>query len=159
MTDLLKEIAAPPLRQLYAYWHDQRRGRTMPSTRDLDPGDIEFARGFALLIDVLEAPLRFRFRLHGSELAGRAGYDMTGKMVDELPGAENRSVLLRRCRDLVSKRQPLVQRSERVVDGRMTRYEAVWLPVSDDGERVTMLLGGLVYGDPPVPSDPPPVNH
>src|SRR5579864_4997279 len=116
MTDLLKEIQAPPLRQLFAYWHDQLRGRVMPSMRDLDPADFEFARDFALLIDVVEEPLGFRIRLHGSELARQAGYDMTGKMVDELPGAENRSVLLRRCHDLVSKRQPLVVRSERVVD-------------------------------------------
>ena len=41
----------------------------------------------------------FRFRLLGSELVARAGYDMTGKMADDLPSSENRSVLLGRCHD------------------------------------------------------------
>ena len=90
----------------------------------------------------------FRFRLLGSELVARAGYDMTGKMADDLPSLENRSVLLRRCHDLVRARRPNAQRCERIIDGETTRYEAVWMPLSDDGERVNMLFGALIYLDP-----------
>ena len=149
MSDVPENIQSPVLRRLYAYWDERRRGRLMPARRDLDPLDFSFALGHVLLIDVLENPRRFRFRLHGSELVSRAGYDMTGKMVDELPDPENRSVLLRRCRELVNTRQPYAQRSERIVDDRMMRYEVVWMPLSDDGERVTMLFGALIYLDPP----------
>ena len=67
----------------------------------------------------------FRFRLLGSELVARAGYEMTGKMVDDLPSSQNRSVLLRRCHDLVRTRQPSAQCCERIIDGETTRYEAV----------------------------------
>jgi len=95
----------------------------VPTCRD--PLDFQFALGHILLIDVMEQPLRFRFRLHGSELVARAGYDMTGKMVDDLPSSQNRSVLLRRCHDLVRTRQPNAQRCERIIDGETTRYEAV----------------------------------
>ena len=148
MADLLADIRTPLLRQLYAYWDERRRGRLMPARRDLDPVEFRFVLGHILLIDVLYDPLRFRFRLHGSELVFRAGYDMTGKMVEELRRPENRAVLVRRCQELVRSPVPFAQRSERVVDGRMMRYEVVWLPLSEDGERVTMLMGGLVYFDP-----------
>ena len=97
----------------------------------------------------------FRFRLLGSELVARAGYDMTGKMADDLPSSENRSVLLRRCHDLVRTRQPNAQRCERIIYGETTRYEAVWMPLSDDGERVNMLFGALIYLDPKLGSIPP----
>lgn len=149
MPGALAQIEVPMLRQLYHYWDERRRGRPFPARRDLDPAEFRFALGHVLLIDVLYEPLRFRFRLHGSALALRAGYDMTGRMVDELPGPENRAVLLNRCRDLVATRAPFATRSERMTDGRIRRYEVLWLPLSDDGESITMLMGGLVYLDPP----------
>ena len=147
--DLLADIRTPMLRRLHAYWEERRRGRTMPARRDLDPTEFKFALGHVLLIDVHYDPLRFRFRLHGAELAMRAGYDMTGKTVEDLPHPENRAVFVNRCHDLVRSCEPFALRSERVLDGRNMRYEVVWLPLSEDGERVTMLLGGLVYLDPP----------
>lgn len=135
------------LRQLYAYWESRRRGRRFPARRDLDPLEFRYALGTVLLLDVLRDPLRFRFRLHGSVLAARAGYDMTGKMVDELPGPENQAVLLQRCHDLLADPCPLAIHSDRLVDQRVARYEVLWLPLSDDGEMVNMLMGALVYLD------------
>jgi hypothetical protein len=72
---------------------------------------------------------------------------MTGKLVDELPHPQNRAVLLERCRSLVSGRRPYVGHGERNVAGREVPYEVVWLPLSEDGQRVELLLGGLEYLD------------
>lgn len=146
----LEDIETPYLRRLFAYWQSKLRGRTFPSRRDLDPREFAFALGHVLLIDVLENPQRFRFRLHGSVLSFRARYDMTGRLVDELPNDENRAVLLQRCRKLVETRQPCFARSRRLVDGLMYGYEVVWMPLSSDGEKVDMLLGGLAYFDDPM---------
>ncbi|WP_162914860.1 PAS domain-containing protein [Desertibaculum subflavum] len=146
----LEDIETPYLRRLFAYWQDKRRGQDFPSRRDLDPREFAFALGHVLLIDVLERPQRFRFRLHGSVLSFRARYDMTGRMVDELPDEENRAVLLQRCRDLVRTRRPCFARSQRTVDGTAYGYEVVWLPLSSDGEQIDMLLGGLAYFDDPM---------
>jgi hypothetical protein len=146
----LEEIETPYLRRLFAYWQDKRRGRDFPSRRDLDPREFAFALGHVLLIDVLENPQRFRFRLHGSVLSFRARYDMTGRMVDELPNEENRAVLLARCCQLVETKRPCFARSQRVVDGLVYGYEVVWLPLSSDGTTVDMLLGGLAYFDDPM---------
>ena len=146
----LEDIETPYLRRLFAYWQDKRRGKEFPSRRDLDPREFAFALGHVLLIDVLDNPQRFRFRLHGSVLSFRARYDMTGRMVDELPNDENRNVLLDRCRHLVETKRPCFARSQRIVDGLMYGYEVVWLPLSTDGTKVDMLLGGLAYFDDPM---------
>lgn len=142
-----EDIASPILRQLFLYWDARRGEREFPARRDIDPLHFPYALGNVMLIDVLYEPLRFRFRLHGTELALRAGYDMTGKMADQLPDLENRGVLLERCRTLVEARRPIFVAADRLVDERPCSYEAIWLPLSDQGDAITMLMGALVYRD------------
>ncbi|HXY99311.1 MAG TPA: PAS domain-containing protein [Stellaceae bacterium] len=151
MAALLDKIETPCLRRLYAYWDERRQGREFPARRDLDPLDFRYVLGHVLLLDVLAEPLRFRFRfrfrLHGSLLAERAGYDMTGKMIDELPNPANRQMLIDRCRALVEGRQAVAVIDERILGRRRFGYEAVWLPLAQDGCTIDMLMAGLVYRD------------
>ncbi|HWI27359.1 MAG TPA: PAS domain-containing protein [Stellaceae bacterium] len=140
-------IETPCLRQLYTYWESRCGGREFPARRDLDPLDFRTALGHVVLLDVLYEPLRFRFRLHGSDLSLRAGYDMTGKMVDDLPNLANRASLLERCRSVVEARRPLRVVDERPLGRRLFGFEAVWLPLSADGRTIDMLMGGVVYRD------------
>jgi hypothetical protein len=57
----------------------------MPSRADIDPLDLRFAIGNLILVDAIEAePLRFRVRLHGTNLSERMDFDLTGKMLDEM---------------------------------------------------------------------------
>jgi len=145
MPDLSRELVEPRLRRLYAYWCERRQGRRFPARRDLDPLDFRYVLGHVMLIDVLREPLRFRFRLHGSEIVNRVRYDLTGKLLDELPDREYRAYALERCRGLVETGEPLHTAQDRELDGRIHRYEALWLPLSDDGARVTMLMCALIY--------------
>ena len=98
-----------------------------------------------MLIDVLHDPLRFRVRSHGAERVRRAGYDLTGKLLDEIPGPEYRKYALERCAGLVKSAEPSVVHYAREFDRRFDRYEAVWLPFSEDGQTVSQLLCGLIY--------------
>jgi hypothetical protein len=34
---------------------------------------------------------------------------------------------------------------DRTLNGKARRYEALWLPLSDDGQHVTMLLAAMIY--------------
>ncbi len=147
MVALLDCIETPCLRQLYVYWEQQRGERSFPARRDLDPLDFRSALGHVLLIDVLYDPLRFRFRLHGTELVRRAGYDMTGKMIEQLPNPANRATLIERCRALVETRRPMRIANQRPLGTRLYQYEALWLPLGENGLTVTMLMAGLVYRD------------
>src|SRR3546814_15766909 len=43
------------------------------------------ALGHIMLLDVLDGGADYRYRVYGSEIAQRAGFDMTGKCTSELP--------------------------------------------------------------------------
>lgn len=142
----MRATAHPRLRQLYEYWDQKRAGRRMPSRADLDPLDIRFAIGDVILVDVLEGtPPRFRIRLHGTNLSERTRFDLTGKMLDEMPAPEFRELSTRSFRRVVRTREPLHAHAERLLDNRMQRYEAVILPLSSDGETVDRLMVGMIY--------------
>jgi hypothetical protein len=145
LPDLAATIQDSRLARLYAYWHLRKGSRPFPARRDLDPVDLRYVLGHLLLIDVLRDPLRFRVRLHGSEITSRVQYDLTGKLLDELPDPTYRDYAVSRCHGLVKTREPVVVHQGRSLDGRVQPYEALWLPFSEDGNEITMLLCGLIY--------------
>src|ERR1700732_5175329 len=143
--DVSGEIRAERLLRFYRYWLERKGARPFPPRRDIDPLDFDYLLGNVMLVDVLSDPLRFRVRLHGSNMVMRAGYDLTGKLVDDLPIPEYRTYVIERCKDLVKRGTPLVVQHDRVLGGQPQRYEALWVPFSSDGTRVTMLLCALIY--------------
>lgn len=138
-------ISDPNLRRLYGYWLERKASRRYPARRDIDPVDLRYILGHMMLVDVLREPLRFRVRLHGANLASRAGYDLTGKSLDAIPDPNYRGYVIRRCEALIASGEPLAVRHDRVIDGWPMPYEALWLPFSDQGTEITMLLCALVY--------------
>jgi hypothetical protein len=142
---IVDSIQDSRLRRLYEYWLGKAAGRRFPSRRDVDPVDFAYVLGHVVLFDVMRDPLRFRVRVHGSEMAARAGYDLTGKFLDDLPSAEYRRYVRQRCETLARHGAPTLVRHERPLEGKTRRYEAIWLPFSDDGENVNMLLAALIY--------------
>ncbi len=136
----------PLLQQLCAYWDERRAGRAMPARADIDPVDFAYALGNVILVDVLHAPMRFRIRLHGTTLATEAGYELTGKMLDELPITEFRALATQSFTATATSGLPFHSSRDRVLDGRRRAYETVMLPMSDDGTTVNMLLVALFYG-------------
>jgi hypothetical protein len=142
----VQDIVHPSLQRLYQYWVDKRGVRSMPARADLDPLDIRFAMGNVILVDVIEGePLQFRIRLHGTHLSERVRFDLTGKMLDEMPQAEFRELTRQSFIKVATTRQPLHAKTDRVLDKRRRSYETVILPLSSDGERVDRILCGLFY--------------
>jgi hypothetical protein len=131
------DIIDPLLRRLYDYWSEKRGERAMPSRADLDPADMRFILGSLLLADVL--------RLHGTELVRRSGYELSGKMLDELPQPQFRALTHRSWAKSVETRAPFHAIRDRILDGRTARYEALILPLSRSGGEVDMLLVGIRY--------------
>ncbi len=144
----MDEIAHPKLRRLYEYWIEKRGERTMPARVDIDPLDIIYIVGNVILVDVIDSdPLRFHIRLHGTNLAERVGYELTGKMLDEMPDNDFQALAQQSFTWVTTNAQPLRSHRDRIIDGRFVRYETVIMPLSEDGERVTRLLIGLIYDD------------
>jgi hypothetical protein len=145
--DIAANVRDPRLGRFYAYWLEKRGNRRMPARRDIDPLEFPYVLGHLIMVDVLEDPQRFRVRLHGSNLVARMHFDMTGKFYDELPLPEWRTYVLDRCRGLAASGEPMLLMNDLVLDGRRSRYEALWLPFSDDGTAVNLLICAMIYGE------------
>jgi hypothetical protein len=144
--DLTSQIRDPRLLQFYDYWRDRRGHRRFPRRSDIDPLQVRYVLGYVMMVDVEphDSP-RYRVRLHGSEMAQRARYDLTGKFLEDLPDTEYRAYVLGRCASLVRKGDPEIIHHDRVLDGEVRKYEALWLPFSENGSDVTMLMCALIY--------------
>src|SRR5258708_17325257 len=116
--DLLNGITDCRLAQLYRYWLTRRGSRRYPSRHDIDPVDLRYVLGHLMLLDVLRDPVRFRVRLHGSMMAQQAGYDLTGKFLDQLPFAEYRDYVVAQCKRLIESGDPRVVHHNRVLYNR-----------------------------------------
>jgi hypothetical protein len=143
-------ISHPRLQRLYAYWSTKKGQRKMPSRADIDVLDLRYMLGNIMLVDVVDGtPPRFRIRVHGSNLSQRAGYDLTGKMLDELPETEFRKEVRDRWTEVATYGEPLhCDKNVQFFDGQPYHYESIVLPLSADGESVNMELVGLIYADP-----------
>ncbi len=140
---LLETLDSRRLRRLLTDWDGWRRGRELPSRRDFGPEDLKYLLGHILLLDVLYAPVRFRYRLTGSTMAIRRGFDPTGRMVDEHPDPVFRDACIALNQTVVARRWP--QRWHYRMpgaDGRTFDYEVLNLPLSSDGTVIDMILAG-----------------
>lgn len=141
-------IVNPRLQRLYGYWCERRGDRRFPARADIDALDLTFLMGNMILVEIVAGErLGFRIRLHGTNLVQRAGYELTGKMLNELPISQFRQLAMDTFTHVATTGKPFRVYRDRVLDDRTHRYETVMLPLSSDGERVDMLLVGLIYAD------------
>jgi hypothetical protein len=139
-----KEIAAPPLLRLYAYWKEKR-----------DPLDFPYLLGNVALIDVLGPPQRFRIRLFGDNLVRKVGIEVTGRMLDEVPLPQLSQHFALRCRQIVERGTPYRTKGDYFMDERPSRHELLVLPFSEDGESVSMLLFAFWFAEDRRDRQPP----
>jgi len=147
MLDLDLPIEDRVLERLYAYWQEKRGGRRFPARADLDPVDFAYALGWVILADVSHDPLRFYIRLYGSELAQRAGFDVTGTYLHDHPQPEFRTYVEKEWRETVERAEPTHGHFDRWVETRRYRFETVRLPLSTDGRNIDMLLIAVRHKD------------
>lgn len=129
------------LRRLYDYWHEKRGTRRMPSREDIDPIDIAFCLGYLCLVDVEPGdPLRFRFRVDGSNCVSISGVEMTGRYVDEIPLTDYRLIMETAYRQIYLTKAPHYYIDDEIWDDRRYRTEGILLPLSNDDDVVNMLI-------------------
>ncbi|HYM31435.1 MAG TPA: PAS domain-containing protein [Candidatus Cybelea sp.] len=139
------DIRSERLRRLFDYWQSKRAGRPLPSRDAIDPADFRYALANVALVDVLRDPLRFRFRLVGTEIVLRDGTDLTGKYTDDHPLPEYRALLREAYTGIVTTGMPAVFSRERMMDNKPRRYEVLYLPLAADGVTTDMLLVGIDF--------------
>jgi hypothetical protein len=145
MESFREKIRFPRFRHLYDYWHGIRGARAMPSRRDIDPLDLKGLLGWLLLIDVEWAPLRFRFRLIGTEIVAIRGVDLTGRYLDESAFPAQDIVLRFNARVATEPCIGFQSALDTMREARAGCISRLSLPLSSDGQKVNMIIGGFEY--------------
>ncbi|MGC2411407.1 MAG: PAS domain-containing protein [Stellaceae bacterium] len=134
------------LHQIHNYWKSRCRNREMPSRRDIDPIDVPRLLPFIFLVDVLNDPRDFRFRLTGTHFRDFVGTEITGLMISEVFPPAFAAEVHHHWSNCVDRRAPAVGSGKLWVAERShVEWEGIVLPLSPDGENVNMLIGGAIF--------------
>jgi len=146
---LEQRLTSKRLRRLLREWASWRQGREFPNRADIRPEQIKYVLNGVVLLDVLRAPLRFRYRLMAAGLAARRGHDLTGKLLDANPDPELRRKLIQLNTAVVETRRPQTTecRIHSAITGRSYIYDALNMPISEDGKTISMIFSGSAYPD------------
>jgi hypothetical protein len=137
------ELNDPDLIRFYDYWSSLRRGRPMPSRRDLDPLQIPPAYlPDLMLIDVLHEPLRLKYRLIGTHVVAASGKDRTGRFFDDVSFFKEHPAVMQQFEQVAAGGSPLysLEPFTNFINGTTYEVDRLILPLSGDGERVDMLV-------------------
>lgn len=141
-----EELAQPThqsLKDLQAYWQSKKGTGKAPARSAISPDEIVKQLSSIALLDVVGDPPRFRFRLFGTGLVAAYGQDLTGKFADELDiGGDVLPEMLASVTKVVRECCVHVGRSRynKKGDRRRIEYERIFLPLSEDGKTVNMVL-------------------
>ena len=133
---------------LRSYWESKRGNRAMPSRADISPSQLKEHLGWVMILEALPGQRDFRYRLIGTLVTQYFSSDSTGRTVMEAfePSGEAvarsvNSVFRKVARDRVVMRT--AGDAGWLAEG-MEEFEAIYLPLSDDGETVTHILHAFV---------------
>jgi hypothetical protein len=143
MDDFRGSLGDPELVAFYDYWASLRRGRKMPSRKDIDP--LQMPRGYlpnVMLIEVFHNPRLYRYRLVGTTVVNASGEDRTGQYFNEVEFFEIHPIVMQQYDDAVDMAHPFysLEPFTNLRNGNTYEVDRLMLPLSDDGERVDMLM-------------------
>lgn len=133
----------PDLVEALSYWQGKRGERFAPSRQDIDPLEIPALLPRIMLADVEwgdSAPADFLYRLSGTGIRDAHGFDLTALRPSDLrPPAYGEMVFGHYC-IAVERREPLAHVLALQTNRVQRSYARIILPLSADGEKVTMLM-------------------
>ncbi|HLZ67500.1 MAG TPA: PAS domain-containing protein [Aliidongia sp.] len=130
----------PDLQRVQAYWTEKRRDRFAPCRRDIDPIDLVEVLPRVMLVDIEREPLDFRYRLAGTGICTIHGTDPTGDRPRHLLPRAYGALIDAHYREALTRRAPMLHLIVLDTLDRSRAYVRLLLPLSEDGERVTMLM-------------------
>ncbi len=142
-------LTHPAHRRLYDYWRSKAPAGGLPGRADIDPVEIPDLLPSVALIDVLRdgGEPRFRYRLAGTEIVGRAGRDPTGKTFEELYEGDYLQSAHATYRAIVESGEHFLSSRSFPATKDHVAYERLILPLAADGRTVDMLIFQPVFLD------------
>jgi hypothetical protein len=138
----------PKIRQLEDYWLALRpQEDRLPGRQHIDPGDIPGLLPQLFLVDVERAPLRFKYRLVGTEYVQMMGRDLTGEYLDLVhPGF--RGPIQRQYIDTAERARPAYRKGPVMYANAQKSYltvERLIVPLARNGVDVDMIMGVILH--------------
>jgi hypothetical protein len=140
----------PLVRQFYEYWMSVVPSGRLPGRQHIVPEDIVPLLSRLWMLDVFRNPLRFRYRLVGTDITRSVQRELTGKWLDEAQPESVRNVDLRdRYRFILETAQPTWRRGRTLWD-RDPNHKSVencLAPLASDGETIDKIIAVSVIFD------------
>jgi hypothetical protein len=141
----------PRIQRLYAYWlrvHPRSGG--LPGRQHIDPVELRDLLPWLWMVDVERGPLRFRYRLLGTEQVRAMERDLTGRFLDEAHPSFVGSASYPQYVAAAERGQPGYRRGAPSfhLNKDYVALERLLLPLGRDGRNVDMLLAITVYFSP-----------
>jgi hypothetical protein len=139
----------PALVFLKTYWDAKRAGRPMPSRADIRPAEMKEHLGWIILLDTLSDGSDFRYRTIGTRVTQYVLADATGKTIAEAIapyGQDAAATMLAFHREAADGKLPVRAHGDAAWLGRtFFEFDALFLPLSDDGLQVNMILSAFTF--------------
>ncbi|MFN4164220.1 MAG: PAS domain-containing protein [Ferrovibrio sp.] len=142
------------VRQFLQLWFDAGGSGSLPDKSFLDPLRLRFLLGSLSLLEVQPDPLRFRYRLIGTDIVQRLGYELTGKWLDEHPDPTIRPFILKGATMVYHAARPVYGHAQARVLGEDWLLEVVAVPLFGPDGEVAFIGAGQSF--PPGKSERPP---
>lgn len=131
---------------LWRHWLAARGGRRMPARRALDATAMPATLPHLFLYDYQPASGRFYCRLSGAEINLVVGKTCARRFLDELFTPQVLAVVQERYLRVVQTPTLIYMHGTiNMANGVRVPGERLILPLADDGERATGLIGGSIY--------------
>jgi hypothetical protein len=131
----------PDIRSMVDYWRKKAGERRMPRRTDIDPVEIKAFLPRVTLVDVVPDARRFVYRLVGTEEVASRGADPTGRSVGEAYFAASAEESLMYYEYVSCHAEPYCFRDKyHAPDGALEKQDVIFLPLSEDGTAVSMIL-------------------
>lgn len=139
-------VTDPRLRRLHDYWRAKAGDRPMPARKDIDPLDMKEWLGNLVLVEFFDGAAKSRVRLEGTNITDFYGSTRLGRGLEMLTGREERELLLAQYGAVLSSREPAFYAARFTTsENKYVHQVKLLLPLSDDGQRVNMILGGIYF--------------
>lgn len=130
----------PDMLWMHNYWVEKCGDRRMPSRADIDPSELKRHLPHITLVDVVDDERRYVYRLVGTREVELRGYDPTGRSVMDAYFASSLAAALANYDTVRETRTPLYVADPFQVVDRYIGEEDLFLPLSNDGDRVNMIM-------------------
>jgi len=144
------DIAAPTdpiVVQIHRYWDEKRGTRRMPNRTDIDPAELGRLVVNVMLYEVLEPGKLYRIRLVGGAIVDFYGVNTTGELAGAAMPPAAAAQMIEILNSIVANRAPRFRAgfAHWHKDRSYRKFEACFLPLSPDDDRVDKILAGIAF--------------